>query len=692
MRELMAAALDARRSVRTRDGELRAWTRVAILGVMTVTYAVGIRPAALIFDGDAYDLLVLPVAAFASLGGMIPASLALLVGLVANAIVERSVGGDPGEWSNVPHLVALVGVAIGFALMRRFLLRSRAVARTLTRSQATLEQVVRNAPIILNAYDLEGRFTFRQGRALLDIGQVPGEQLGVSAREHYRNVYPDQPQLVDYLDRALAGGEAAGSVLVNGRVEDSYFAPIRDGTGMVTGAVAVAVDVTEQRAIERELEHRALHDALTGLPNRALLDDRLAREIAGSRQNAGTFALVLADLDNFKDINDTFGHARGDEVLREVARRLDRAVGDRDTVARLGGDEFALVLSGASEEMASEVTQRILGSFARPLDVGGNTVDLSASFGISMYPELGTDPQTLLRHADIAMYVAKRTRRAYAIYSAERDEPDPHAVTLVAELRAAIERKEIALAFQPEVRTADRGLLRVEALARWERPGGLGSISPSRFIPLAERSGLIGALTLQVIDDALHQARIWRHAGLQTVVAVNVSAQDLLDQRLGIAISESLERWSLHASTLALELTESVLMTDIERAAPRLAALRALGISVGIDDFGTGYSSLAYLSRLPVDRIKIDRSFVRGMSTDPGSRAIARAASELGHELGLHVVAEGVETAAEWDLVRAIGCDSVQGYYIARPMRPEALLDWARNASWSSPDRVLLPA
>jgi len=173
---------------------------------------------------------------------------------------------------------------------------------------------------------------------------------------------------------------------------------------------------------------------------------------------------------------------------------------------------------------------------------------------------------------------------------------------------------------------------------------------------------------------------------------VNVSAQDLLDQRLGIAISESLERWSLHASTLALELTESVLMTDIERAAPRLAALRALGISVGIDDFGTGYSSLAYLSRLPVDRIKIDRSFVRGMSTDPGSRAIARAASELGHELGLHVVAEGVETAAEWDLVRAIGCDSVQGYYIARPMRPEALLDWARNASWSSPDRVLLPA
>jgi diguanylate cyclase (GGDEF)-like protein len=667
-----------RRSFRNGEGELKVRVRVGILLFMTALYAAGIRPAAITFDGDAFDLLVLPVAAYAGLGGTVPALVAIVVGIIANSLVERSVGGDPMAWVDAPHLVALVGVAIGFSLMRRYLLRSRATARTLARSQAALQQVVRNAPVILNAYDVDGRFTLREGRALLGVGQVPGDNIGVSARDHYRRTYPDQPQLVDFLDRALAGNDASGLVMINGRTEDSHFSPIRDAAGAVTGAVAVAIDVTEQRAFEEELRHRALYDSLTDLPNRALLDDRLAQEIAGSRRDGGTFALVLADLDNFKDINDTFGHAKGDDVLREVAHRLGGAVRSRDTVARLGGDEFALVLSGADEAAAAEITERILGSFARPLDVGGNPVDLSASFGIAMFPAQGSDPQTLLRHADIAMYVAKRTRRSYAVYSAERDEPDPEAVTLVAQLREAIGRREIALAFQPEVRTSDRSLLRVEALARWQRPG-TGPIPPGRFIPLAERAGLIGALTRQVIDDALRQARSWRDAGLQTVVAVNVSAQDLLDPRLASSIDESLARWGLHASTLAIEITESVLMTDIERTAPRLAALRALGISVGIDDFGTGYSSLAYLSRLPVDRIKIDRSFVRGMSTDPGSRAIARAAAELGHELGLHVVAEGVETAPEWEHVSAIGCDSVQGYYIARPMAPDALVVWARD-------------
>ena len=668
-----------RRSFRDAEGELKMRVRVGILVLMTAIYALGILPAAMIFDGDAFDLLVFPVSAYAALGGAIPAALAVLVGVAVNTRVERSIGGTPVAWTNAPHVIALVGVAIAFVLMRYYLIRSRTTGRALARSQAALQQAVRNAPLILNAYDLEGRFTLREGRALADVGQMPGENIGVSAREHYRVTYPDQPQLVEYLDRALAGSDASGQVVVRGRTEDSYFSPVRDASGAVIGAVAVAVDVTEQRAYERELEHRSLHDSLTDLPNRGLLDDRLTQEITMSRRDGSTFALVLADLDNFKDVNDTFGHAKGDDVLREVARRLCEALRDHDTVARLGGDEFALVLSGVSDVAAVEITERILGSFARPLEVGDHPVDLSASFGVAMFPAHGSDPQTLLRHADIAMYVAKRTRRAVAVYTAGRDEPDPNAVSLVAELRRAIERNEIGLAFQPEVRLSDRSLIRVEALARWECPG-YGPIPPGRFIPLAERAGLIGALTRQLIDNALRQASAWRSAGLETVVAVNVSAQDLLDPRLASSITESLARWGLHASTLAIEITESVLMTDIERAAVRLASLRALGISVGIDDFGTGYSSLAYLSRLPVDRIKIDRSFVRGMSTDPGSRAIARAAAELGHELRLHVVAEGVETATEWEHVRAIDCDSVQGYFVARPMDATALFDWAFDA------------
>src|SRR5205823_9472115 len=335
--------------------------------------------------------------------------------------VELSVGDDPISWLNAPHVLALAGTIVGFAAMRHFIRQGRAVSRALARSQATLEQVVRNAPLILNAYDLDGRFTLREGRALHDIGQTAGQHIGSSARDHYRLTWPDQPQLVEFLDRSLAGQDASSTVLVRGRTEEVHFGPIFDATGTITGAVCVAIDVTEQRAFEGGLRHRALHDGLTDLPNRALLDDRLAQDIVTSRRSGEPFAVVLADLDNFKDINDTFGHPKGDEVLREVAARLRHAIRECDTVARLGGDEFALVLSGASETAAVEVTQRILGSFAQALDVGGYPVDLSASFGISMFPAHGSDPQTLLRHADSAMYVAKRTRRAYAVFSAERD-------------------------------------------------------------------------------------------------------------------------------------------------------------------------------------------------------------------------------------------------------------------------------
>ena len=487
-----------------------------------------------------------------------------------------------------------------------------------------------------------------------------------------------------FLERALVGEETEASLVVRGRSEELHFGPIRDGRGVVSGAVLIAIDVTERRAFEAELEQRALYDALTGLPNRTLLHDRLDFEIArGARLNT-TFALVVADLDNFKDINDTFGHERGDEVLREVATRVRGELRPTDTVARLGGDEFAILLGQADEHLATSVAQRLLQSFSRPLEVGGVAIDLSASLGIAMYPAHGVDALTLLRKADIAMYASKRTRRASTVYSAEREVADPEALSLVVGLREAIKQRDITLAFQPEVAINDGALLRVEALARWTHPAH-GSIPPGRFIPLAERSGLIGSLTRAVLRDALGQAASWRTEGIDTVVAVNLSAHDLADPALLSVIGAALDESGLSPTALALEITESVLMSDIDAIVRRLAELRGLGISVGIDDFGTGYSSLSYLSRLPIDRVKIDRSFVARLTADAGARAIARAAVAIGHELGLHVVAEGVEARAEWDLLAEFGCDSGQGYYVSRPLAPAALATWAN----ARPDRIV---
>lgn len=665
-----------RRSMQDPNGNLTTGSRLVICLVISGLYAV-MLPAALGEFGDgALDLVALPVAAVAALFGIGGGFIACVVGLAFDASVVRTAGLPIAAAINIPHVLALIGPSFSFGLMHRFLYRSRAGANDLRRSQATLQQVLRNAPLILNAFDAEGRFTVREGRALAQLGQVPGEHVGRSARDHFRTVYPEQPELVTFLEDALGGADASGEIVVRDRTEDIHFAPIRGVAGAVTGAVMVAMDVTEQRAFERDRERRATHDSLTDLPNQPLLDLRLAQEVTRGEQTGAPFALIVIDLDNFKDVNNTFGYAVGDTVLREVAARLRSGIEPNDVITRLGGDQFGLLVSGVDEHLAVEVAERMLASFARPLDIGGHPVDLSASIGVALFPRHGSETKTLWRRADAAMYAAKRTRRAYAVYSPQRDEPDPDTVRLVAGIREAIERDEIGLAFQPEVRIADRALVRVEALARWTHPE-LGPISPARFIGLAERTGLIGPLTRRVLSAALRQSRVWRDAGLDTVVAVNMSAHDLEDPESAVYIEQQLLEHRLPSSALALEITESVLMSEVIAVAPRIAALRAIGVSVEIDDFGTGYSSLAYLSRLPVDGIKIDRSFIQRITTDPGSRAVVRAAVQLGHELGLRVVAEGVETAAEWNEVAELGCDAVQGYFISRPVTGDALRAWA---------------
>ncbi len=423
-----------------------------------------------------------------------------------------------------------------------------------------------------------------------------------------------------------------------------------------TLATVIVRDVTEQRRYESELQHRALYDALTDLPNRALFDDRVDSALAHLRRYDRLGAVLVADVDNFQETNETFGHDVGDDVLKAIAARLRAELRDEDTLARLGGDEFALFLGGSDERGAREVAERLLQALERPLDIRGQRIDQSLSIGIATFPAHGEDRLALVRHAEIAMDQAKRSRRTCAVYAAQEDHSNRDGLALLTDLRAAIEAGEMEIAFQPDVEMATGRVVRVEALARWTH-ATRGRIGPDRFIPLAERSGLIGALTRCVLEKAIAQAAEWRRAGIELPVAVNLSVHDLLDRGLPFTIDDLLRRYSLPA--------------------------RSLGVDVAIDDFGTGYSSLTYLAHLPADRIKIDRSFIRAMGADRGAAAIVRAAVNLAHDLRLEVVAEGVEEPTEWAQLLHMNADSVQGYYISRPLPASEIPAWL--ASYAPP-------
>ncbi|HKW78807.1 MAG TPA: EAL domain-containing protein [Candidatus Limnocylindria bacterium] len=436
-----------------------------------------------------------------------------------------------------------------------------------------------------------------------------------------------------------------------------------------------AIDITDRKRAERALEHRALHDELTGLPNRVLLLDRLEQSILSSRRHHGTFALLVMDLDHFKEVNDTFGHPAGDELLAQVGPRLRELLRESDTVARLGGDEFALILSGAGDTAAQRVARGVLDALAEPFVVEGQALRIEASMGIVLYPQHGEDSDTLLRRADIAMYVAKRAGSTAVAYDPSADEHTPARLALLGELGAAIERGELVLHFHPEVSLRTGKVVAMEALVRWRHPDR-GLIAPDEFIPIAERSGLMKPLTLWVLRRALAECATWQAAGLALGVAVNLSPRSLVDPELPQMVGALLDASRVSPLWLSLEITESVLMTDPKRATETLARLRRMGARLSIDDFGTGYSSLGYLHELAVHQVKIDKSFVKGVRIDRGSAAIVRATVELGHNLGFEVVAEGVEDEATTELLGRVGCDLIQGFYVAMPMPADEVLGW----------------
>jgi diguanylate cyclase (GGDEF)-like protein len=421
-------------------------------------------------------------------------------------------------------------------------------------------------------------------------------------------------------------------------------------------------------------EHEALHDALTGLANRALFNARLERACADSHRHA--LAVLLIDVDHFKEINDTLGHHAGDLMLREIAVRLEQAVREGDLVARLGGDEFAVLVSsvttpGQLQPILDRVSKALHGSVV----LSGVRVDVSASVGVALAPADADEAEMLLQRADVALYAAKRNRGSTMYYESQNDDHSVERLSLLGELRRGIASGEVFLVYQPKVSLTDDTVTGVEALVRWDHPV-LGTLGPSRFIPLAENTGLIDTMTIALLDLGLQQLSVWHDEGRPLTLAVNLSARLLTDRGFVDAVAGCLARHDIAPHWLTLEVTESMIMADTDNSFAVMQALRDSGVRIAIDDFGTGYSSLAYLKRLAVDELKIDRTFVTELATDHHDAMIAQIAIELGHHFGLSVVAEGVEDAETMVRLRQLGCDIVQGFHIAHPMRPEPLRHW----------------
>ena len=425
-------------------------------------------------------------------------------------------------------------------------------------------------------------------------------------------------------------------------------------------------------------EYQALHDDLTKLPNRVLLHDRIHQSILGVEREKTLVAVMLMDLDRFKEVNDTLGHHSGDLLLQQIGPRLRSILRESDTIARLGGDEFAILLPNVLDRPAAvQVADKIKRALDLPFEIQGLKLNIEASVGIAFAPDHGRDVDTLIQRADVAMYVSKGSGSGYAIYTPEQDRHSPNRLLLVGQVRQAMEDQEISLYYQPKADLITGQVKGVEALVRWNHPER-GLLSPDEFIPMTENTGLIEPLTLYLIEAAVRQCRVWRDAGMELVVSVNVSARSLLDHELPGQVEALLQRWNLPAGSLRLEITESTIMEDPVRALAVLDAIHKKGIGLALDDFGTGYSSLSYLKRLPVDELKIDKSFVTHMHTDDDDAVIVRSTIDLGRNLGLEVVAEGVETKEHWDQLTELGCDLAQGYYLSRPIPAGEFVQWMR--------------
>lgn len=483
---------------------------------------------------------------------------------------------------------------------------------------------------------------------------------------------------------ALKERRACEVILRNYRKDGSLFwnnlrlAPVVGANGQVTHFVGSQTDVTERIRAEQELAHRATHDGLTGLPNRGLLEDRLQHAIAQASRGDGRIGVAFVDLDNFKMFNDSIGHTAGDTVLKTIGDRLRTCLRSGDTVARLGGDEFVIVVEQLEDDaMLRDVGQRVLSAVAQPIVLNGQAYEVGCSVGTAVYPRDGTTPGSLIQHADFAMYKAKEDGRGVLrIYEPKLDARHADRLNLEVALRQALARKEFVLHYQPKCNTASGRVCGAEALVRWHHPER-GLVPPLQFIELAEQTGVIVPLGEWVLEEACRESHRLREAGLSDfAIAVNVSAIQFKQANFMAMIRRILAETGLSTAGLSLEITESVMMSDPETFTATLRDLKALGVKVALDDFGTGYSSLSYLKRFPIDQVKIDRAFVRDITSDAADAAISSAIIAMAHSLDMSVVAEGVENAEQVAYLRGRGCDELQGYYLSRPLAAAAFQQW----------------
>ena len=571
----------------------------------------------------------------------------------------------------------------------------RIAEETLAEAQARYRRMVEQLPLVTYVETLDAESAVYISPQIAELCGYTAEEWTADPGFFGKVLHPDDRDHVlgEFAHTHMTGDMYDGEYRViakDGRVVwvHDVAVRVRDDEGTPLYSQGYMIDVTARHVAEqalaesraqleqrmREIEHQALHDALTGLPNRTLFHDRVEQALRTARRTGGGVCVMLIDLDRFKEVNDTLGHASGDVLLREVARRLRAPVRESDTVARLGGDEFGVLATGiATPTDAIVLAEKLRDALAEPIAVAGLAIEVESSIGIAIAPEHGADVETLIRHADVSMYVSKSTHSP-AVYSPETDHNSRVRLTLFADLRRALERKELVVYYQPQADAVTGAVRTMEALVRWEHPVH-GLLFPDQFVPLAEQTGLIRPLTLYMLDASLGQCARWRSAGYDVAVAVNVTGRDLLDLHFPDQVAAAIDRAGVAPDALELEITESTVMADAARARSVLVALSELGVRLAIDDFGSGHSSLGYLKRLPIDVLKIDRSFVMNMADEADDAVIVRSTIDLGHNLGLAVVAEGVENEEALARLAELGCDSVQGYFLSRP-QPTDAIEW----------------
>ncbi|MDC4206964.1 MAG: EAL domain-containing protein (plasmid) [Candidatus Manganitrophus sp.] len=578
-------------------------------------------------------------------------------------------------WIGFAGLMALAAVRIG---------GDRLILREFDALEARYRALVEHIPAGTFLTTLDER-TLYVSPQIERMFNIPASVWMSEPRYWIKQVDPiDQERVIAELHRFLTDGEPFNSDYrmrtANGRLiwVHAEAVLVRDESGRPQCIQGIVLDITDRMREADLREHQALHDALTNLPNRVLLRDRLEQAVLTRQRGGKPLALLIMDLNRFREVNDTLGHHHGDLLLKQVGSRLKEIVRMTDTVARLGGDEFAILLPGESAEGAVMASEKILKTLERPFSLEGQTVDVGASIGIALCPDHGSEADLLIQRADVAMYAAKESGNSHAVYASERDPHTTRRLALLSGLRQAIQKNQLFLLYQPKIDLRTSRPIGVEALVRWQHPD-LGPVAPDQFIPLAEQTGLIKPLTLWVLEEALRQCRTWRDEGLEVLVAVNLSARNLQDPHLCEEVTWLLEAHDLPADLLELEITESFLMADPVRAMEILSELNGKGIHLAIDDFGIGYSSLGYLKRLPAAVIKIDKSFVKGLAEDKDDAMIVRSTIDLAHNLGRKVVAEGVESKEICEVLASLGCDAAQGYYFSRPIPPKDLSNWFKN-------------